>query len=496
MLGPMAIVPGVFMLGGLEPSAVYVVDTGEGLVLVDSGLDRDGGPLKEEMKELGLDWMKIKIILLTHAHGDHTGGVEDLRRGLGAKIYAGKGDAGVLRAGQPREAFFSTFFMPTHRTHQTVVDVELSGGETIALGDATFRAIGAPGHTPGSMCYLLEKGGLRILFGGDVITGLKGDGSNDPMGAQALGTYSAYLAPRYRGDAESYLATLKALRDLPAPDLVLPGHPRSDPSPQSPRFTPERWHALIDRGIGDLEALIDRTKADGADFLDGEPKVLLPDLLYLGDFREMAVYGLFSRGQFVLFDAPGGPGLLDFVKRRLRDLGRDAAAPSVVLLTSCSPEATAGLKDLAKACHPLVVASKAGIEATRKVVGPDASVAPAEDWCKTSPFPVRPIALKGRGLAPIAYELAWAGKTVLVSGQIPILFDHYAVQSLSNDLSVSRENVAEYLLSLSVLAEKRPDLWLPSVPSDGQNANVYDDGWKSIIEKNFRAANAILVRFP
>src|SRR5258708_4745314 len=64
----MRIVPGVYLLGGLEPSAAYVIDTGEGYVLVDSGLDREATLLKEQMKELGLDWTRIRIVLLTHAH--------------------------------------------------------------------------------------------------------------------------------------------------------------------------------------------------------------------------------------------------------------------------------------------------------------------------------------------------------------------------------------------------------------------------------------------
>ena len=67
------------MLGGLSPSAAYVVETSDGLILVDSGLAADAAPLKSQMAELGLDWRRLRAILLTHAHGDHTGGAEALR---------------------------------------------------------------------------------------------------------------------------------------------------------------------------------------------------------------------------------------------------------------------------------------------------------------------------------------------------------------------------------------------------------------------------------
>ena len=58
-----------------------------------------------------------------------------LRLATGAKVYAGEGDVAVLAKGGPREAVFSTFYMPEYAPHPTSVDVALKGGETIALGD-------------------------------------------------------------------------------------------------------------------------------------------------------------------------------------------------------------------------------------------------------------------------------------------------------------------------------------------------------------------------
>ena len=114
LLGPsaIAIVPGLYLLGGLSPGVAYAVETSRGLVLIDSGLDTDASILKSQLASLGLDWRQIHAVLLTHAHGDHCGGAEHLRSSLGATIYAGQGEAAVLRAGEPREAFFSTFHMP------------------------------------------------------------------------------------------------------------------------------------------------------------------------------------------------------------------------------------------------------------------------------------------------------------------------------------------------------------------------------------------------
>ena len=206
------VVPGIHVLGGLFPSAAYVIETSDGLILVDSGLAADAGPLKVEMAKLGLDWRQVRAILLTHVHGDHSGGAAALRAATGARVYAGAGDAAVLRAGGPREAFFSTFHMPDEVPHPTTVDVELHGGETIVVGDVRVQAIATPGHTPGSICYLADCRGLRAFFAGDVIMMLQGDDPPRSELDKPLGTYSAYLPPRYRGDARDSLATLRRLR--------------------------------------------------------------------------------------------------------------------------------------------------------------------------------------------------------------------------------------------------------------------------------------------
>jgi glyoxylase-like metal-dependent hydrolase (beta-lactamase superfamily II) len=488
------LVSGVHYLGGLDPSAAYAVETSDGLVLVDAGLDDDAGRLRSQAAQLGLDWRKVRAVLLTHAHGDHSGGAAFLREATGAKIYAGKGDAPVLRSGGPREAFFSTFYMPDNTTHPTPVDVELSGGETLEFGDVRVKAVAAPGHTPGSICYLLERGNLRLFFAGDVISMLVGDNNPHPMGLRPLGTYSAYLSPRYRGDGRTSLESLKMLRAMKAPDLVLPGHPHSDPTPESPRLSRQRWEAIMDQGIREMETLLGRYEADGRDFLDGNPKTLLPGLYYFGDFKGTAVYGLVAGSKFIVIDAPGGSGLVEFLKARQKQLGLPTADPAAVLLTSCNPNETAGLSALVEQSHCQVVAPKAGLQAVKELCPPGTTVLTMDELVKADWFKVTPIPLRGRGVAPVAYVVPWAGKTVLFSGRIPILFDQASMDGLSSDLSQSRATAMDYLVSINKLEGLKPDLWLPAVASDDQNANLYDDGWKYVIENNYRAGYSVLER--
>ena len=482
----MTIAPGIHMLGELEPSVAYVVESSDGLILIDSGVDGDAGRLKSQMSELGLDWRRIRAILITHVHGDHSGGAERIRAETGAKVFAGAGDADVLRAGGPREAMLSIFYRPSYVAHPTTIDVELRGEEAIDFGDVHFRALGTPGHTPGSICYLMERHGLRVLFAGDVILMLRGDEKPTSQVRKAVGIYSAYLAPGYRGDAEAYLSTLLALRRLQVPDLVLPGHPCTSRTPASPQLSQARWESMLDEAINDLRILLNRFAKDGRDFLDGEPKEILHDLYYLGEFHDMSVYGFSVSSKFFLVDAPGGPGLLAWVRGRLKQLGAHPGDPVAVLLTSCDAESIAGLKDVISQSGASVVASSTGIEVIRKQCGPGTVAIAAEDLPGKGWFPVRVVPLRGRGVAPVAYAVNLQGKTALFSGRIPIQSKVEREEQLIREISRSRATAIDYLIAVNHLASLEPDLWLPAFSAYSQNANLYDAEWRDVIELNYR----------
>jgi hypothetical protein len=240
-----------------------------------------------------------------------------------------------------------------------------------------------------------------------------------------------------------------------------------------------------------MEKVITRYKADGANFLDGIPKQLLPDLYYFGEFQRSAVYGFFAASRFFVVNAPGGPGLVDFLGTALRQLGREPAVPTAVLLTSCAPTETAGLRPLVEKYNSAVVAGAEGIPRLKEFLPKGTTFIAAEDLPGKGWFKVVAIPLRGRGLAPVAYELDWAGKKVLVTGRIPQSITQEKGQEVIRDLTSPLGDVGGYSASVFELRDRKPDLWLPGSPTNEQNANLYDRDWQNMIEDNVVLINFI-----
>ena len=103
----------------------------------------------------------------------------------------------------------------------------------------------------------------------------------------------------------------------------------------------ERWDSLLRHAVDKLRTLEARRARDGVAFLDGVPKELLPGLRYWGEFGGCAVYALISPArQLFLFDAPGGPGLTEFVRAKVAEAGLPPTRPTAGAYAS-PPTATA-----------------------------------------------------------------------------------------------------------------------------------------------------------
>jgi glyoxylase-like metal-dependent hydrolase (beta-lactamase superfamily II) len=207
----------------------------------------------------------------------------------------------------------------------------------------------------------------------------------------------------------------------------------------------------------------------------------------LGDVDGFAVYCLNTTSGLVLFDAPGGDKLIPFLEARMLDLGLipKGKLPLIkaVLLTSCDRDAISGLRALCAKTGCQVIGSDACRQTLKESISESINVGKDSDL--TAWFQVRSLHLPGPGPGATAYLLHWHNKQVLISGRIPIKASRAAQEALLQTLSEKGEP-ENYRQALQRLRSVKPDLWLPLVPSDGQNANLYGHEWQEILELNDR----------
>jgi metallo-beta-lactamase class B len=100
----------------------------------------------------------VKLILVNHSHGDHAGGLAELKRLTGARLVAMAGDVPSLEAG-------ATVGRPgLMRFPPVKVDGEVRDGEVVRVGDIALVAHATPGHTPGCTSWATRSGGRTVLF--------------------------------------------------------------------------------------------------------------------------------------------------------------------------------------------------------------------------------------------------------------------------------------------------------------------------------------------
>jgi len=130
---------------GTAGIAVFLVTTPQGHVLIDGAMPSSAKPIEASIEKLGFKLSDVKLLLNTHAHFDHAGGLADLKKDTGAQLAASAEDRLALETGKyPGSEDVKAFdFAPVK------VDRLLKDGETITLGGETLTAHLTPGHTAG-----------------------------------------------------------------------------------------------------------------------------------------------------------------------------------------------------------------------------------------------------------------------------------------------------------------------------------------------------------
>ncbi len=159
-----SVVDGVWRLRGVPGANCFLVTLDDGEhALVDAGTPGAGAPILEACRRLEVT---PSTLLLTHRHWDHAGGAAELREALGLRVVLGAGDVedGRVRADR-RPPRLVRRFARRAGGEPSVVDEAIPMDADLEIRPGVI-AIPTPGHTTGSVCYLLPD--RELVFAGDV----------------------------------------------------------------------------------------------------------------------------------------------------------------------------------------------------------------------------------------------------------------------------------------------------------------------------------------
>jgi metallo-beta-lactamase class B len=185
---------------GTGSLGAFLITTPEGHILVNSCFERTVPLIRESVEELGFDFEDIRIVLGSHAHGDHMQGDALVKGITGAQVMAMAEDVPLLEGMRPDD-----------KPHP--IDRVLRDGDAVRLGGETLIAHRTPGHTPGCTSWELD-----VQENGRTYTAL----INCSIGVNP--NYQLYQNPERPDIVADYRYSYEMLRSLDI-DIPLGSHP-------------------------------------------------------------------------------------------------------------------------------------------------------------------------------------------------------------------------------------------------------------------------------
>jgi glyoxylase-like metal-dependent hydrolase (beta-lactamase superfamily II) len=217
----MQLAPSLHRIGN-DIVAVYLVDTPEGVTVVDAGLAGQWKEFTTELAAMGRSVDDVRGVVLTHGDSDHIGFAERLRREHGVPVFVHEADAarargevstkpewGHLKIGATAGFLWYALRKNGLRTTPVTEVVAVHDGDVLDLPGAP-HVIGMPGHSPGSIAIHIPA--VDAVFVGDALT----------TRHVLTGQQGPQPAP-FTDDPQEAIASLQHLAGLGA-TWVLPGH--------------------------------------------------------------------------------------------------------------------------------------------------------------------------------------------------------------------------------------------------------------------------------
>src|SRR5918992_2019585 len=148
---PYRIIGNVYYVGASDITS-FLIATPEGHILLDSGFEETVPIIRGSMKKLGFKLEDVKILINSHAHYDHAGGLATLKELTGAKLAVSEKDAALLAVGGKGDPQIGDRF-PFRPVR---ADRILRDGDRVSLGGTSLTARLTPGHTPGCTTWTMK----------------------------------------------------------------------------------------------------------------------------------------------------------------------------------------------------------------------------------------------------------------------------------------------------------------------------------------------------
>lgn len=141
---------------------MFAFRTSAGYIAFDAGITDDG--IEKELVSLGIEPDSVVRVFLTHTDHDHAGGLDLFDN---AQVYISDAEKQMVDGTTSRAPLMHNSIPEGYKT--------MADGETVTVGDTKVRGVLAPGHTPGSMCFVVND---SILISGDAFSLQGGKASN------------------------------------------------------------------------------------------------------------------------------------------------------------------------------------------------------------------------------------------------------------------------------------------------------------------------------
>ena len=209
---PFRIAGNLYYVGSTGITA-FLVTGPEGHVLIDGGYPETAPLIIGSIAKLGFDIRDVKVLLNSHAHFDHAGGLRALQEASGAQLWISEGDAKVVAAGGAGDQSFGPLrHLGIGRFPAPRVDHRFKDGDTIRVGPLALTAHVTVGHTPGCTSWAFPvRHGDRDLLAVSICS-------------LSLLPFMSFVEPEsYPGIRAGFEQSFVTLRSLPA-DIFLGAH--------------------------------------------------------------------------------------------------------------------------------------------------------------------------------------------------------------------------------------------------------------------------------